>query len=127
MQPPARLRGEGFTLVEMMLALVLFAGAGVAGGELLQRAQAASNDGENVLVATYLAQRRLEELRNTAYASLASESKAAISSPTGFSQFSRAVTLTTPYTNLKQVVVTVYWTVAGGETNVSLQTTRSNS
>ena len=110
-----------------MLALVLFAGAGVAGGELLQRAQAASNDGENVLVAKHLAQRRLDELRNTAYASLASESKAAISSPTGFSQFSRAVTLTTPYTNLKQVVVTVYWTAAGGETNVSLQTCRSNN
>lgn len=110
-----------------MLALALFAGGTVAAVELTQRAQAAANDGENALVATYLAQRRLEELRNTAYASLASESKASISSPSGFSQFNREVTVTTPYTNLKKIVATVYWNTGGGETNVSLQTHRSNN
>ena len=50
-----------------------------------------------------------------------------ITSPSGFSRFSRQVTVTTPYTNLKQVVVAVYWTTVGGETSVSLQTYRSNS
>ena len=116
----------GFTLLEMVLALVLFAVGTVAVMDLLHRAQLGSADGERVMIATQLAQRRLEELRATVYASLADESKASISSPSGFDRFSRKVEVTTPYTNLKQVVVTVYWTGAGGETNVSLQTYRSN-
>ena len=108
-----------------MLALALFAAGTIAVMDLLHRAQAGSTDGENVLLATQLAQRRLEELRNVIYASLANEAKASVSSPSGFTRFSREVTVTTPYTNLKQVVVTIYWTGVGGETNVTLQTYRS--
>ena len=109
-----------------MLALVLFASGTVAIIELLRQAQASRTDGEGILIATHLAQRRLEELRQTAYSSLSNASKASVSSPSGFSFFSRQVTVTTPYTNLKQVVVTVYWNAPGGETNVSLQTYRAN-
>ncbi len=116
---------RGFTLLEVMLALVLMATGTVAVVELLQRAQAGVHDGENVLIASYLAQRRLEELRNTAYGSLTNEVRAAIATPSGYTRFDRAVTVTTPWTNLKQVVVTVYWHEAGGETSVSLQTYRS--
>ena len=118
---------RGFTILEMLLAVLLFAVGTVSTMELLHRAQVGSTDGENVLLATHLAQQRLEELRNVAYASLADETKASISSPSGFTRFSREVTVTTPYTNLKQIVVTVYWTPPGGETNVSLQTYYSNS
>ena len=124
-----RVKGaRGFTLLELLLALSLFAAGTLAIVEVFQLAQAGSADGERVLVATYLAQRRLEELRNTAYGSLASESRASVSSPSGFSQFDRQVTVTTPYTNLRQIVVTVYWDAPGpaGETNVSIQTYRSN-
>ncbi len=109
-----------------MIALTLFTVGTVAIMDLLHRGQAGSTDGETTMTATFLAQRRMEELRNVAYGSLANESKTAISSPSGFSQFSRAVTITTPYTNLKQVVVTIYWNEAGGETSLSLQTYRSN-
>ena len=116
----------GFTLLEVMLALVLFAACTVSLVEVMQHAQAGTGDGESTLIATHLAQRRLEELRNTSYASLANEAKASVSSPSGYTRFSREVTVTTPYTNLKQIVVTVYWTSAGGETSVSLQTYRSN-
>ena len=127
MAPPRRANGcHGFTLLETIIAVVLFAVGTVAVVEVLHRAQVGDADGENVLVATHLAQRRLEELRNTAYSSLADESKATIASPSGYSRFSRQVTVTTPYTNLTQVVVTVYWTPAGGETSVALQTYRSN-
>lgn len=132
--PSADIRGchprisasRGFTLLEVMLALALFAVATVALMELLQRSYEGMADGESILSASHLAQRRLEELRNTAYSSLTDESKASVSSPSGFSRFSRQVTVTTPYTNLKQVVVTVSWNAPGGETNVSLQTYRSN-
>lgn len=119
-------RESAFTLLEVMLALALFAASTVSIVEVMQRAQAGTGAGESVLIATHLAQRRLEELRNTAYGSLTDESKASVSSPSGYTRFSREVTVTTPYTNLKQIVVTVYWTSAGGETSISLRTYRSN-
>ena len=105
---------------------MLFAVGTVSILEVIQRSQAGSTEGESVIIATQLAQRRLEELRNTAYASVASEAKASVSSPSGFTRFSRQVTVTTPYANLKQIVVTVYWTLAGGEASLTLQTYRSN-
>jgi hypothetical protein len=111
----------------MVFAMVLFAMGTVAVMDLFHRAQAGAADGENVLIATHLAQRRLEELRNAAYASLAGETKASVTSPSGYTRFSREITVTTPYTSLKQVVVTVYWNGPGGEANVVLQTYRSNS
>ena len=116
----------GMSLVEVMLAIVLFAVATVSVIEVMQRAQAGATEGENVMLATQLAHRRLEELDNVAYGSLANESKTSISTPSGFSRFSRQVDITTPYTNLKQVVVTIYWTAIGGETNIALRTYRSN-
>jgi hypothetical protein len=115
----------------MILALSLFAVGTLAVMDLLHRGQAGITDGENVLIATHLAQRRLEELRNTAYGSLASESEASITSPSGYSRFCRTVTVTTPYTNLRQIVVTVSWgppdcTTSSTNPSVSLQEYRSN-
>lgn len=115
----------GFTLLEMMLSLVLFVTGTLAAMTLIHRAQAAATDGENVLIATHLAQRRLEELRNVAFASVVSESQASVTDPSGFTRFDRGVAVTTPVTNLKQLISTVYWDTAGGEANVSLQTYRS--
>ena len=50
---------KGFTLLELMLALALFASGTVAIMELLRQAEASRTDGENILIATHLAQRRL--------------------------------------------------------------------
>ena len=119
--------GNGFTLLEVMLTLALVATGTVACAELFHRAQAGSTDGEDTLIAAGLAQRRLEELRNTSYASLADESAAAVSSPSGYSRFTRSVAVTTPIANLKQIVVTVSWSAPGGTASISLQTYRSNT
>ena len=117
-----------FTLLEMMLALVLFAVGVVASMELIQRAHAGVAQGENVLIAAHLAQQRLEQLRNVGYGSLADESKAAITDPAGFSRFSREVDVTPLHSDtLRQVAVTVSWTAPGGTADVSLQTYRSNT
>ena len=121
----------GFTLLEILLALVLFTTGTIAVAELLQRAHASQADGENLLIATHLAQRRLEELRNTSYGSLTNESKASVSSPSGYTRFCREVSVTTPYTNLRQITVTVSWgppdcTTSSSNANVALQTYRSN-
>lgn len=116
----------GFTLIEVMLAIVFFAVATVAALQLFRDSQAAVAEGESVVIATGLAQGRLEELRNTSYGRLASEANAAVADPAGFARFSREVVVTTPYTNLKQIAVTVSWAAPGGAASVSLQTYRSN-
>ena len=117
-----------------MLALSVVAIGTLAALDLMRHAHGGLADGENVLVATQLAQRRLEEMRNVAYGSLASETKASVTSPAGFARLSREVTITPltttpPYnsSNLKRVDVRIYWNGPGGETHVGLQTLRSAS
>lgn len=119
------MQSRGFTLLELMLAVVLFAVGTVAAMDLMRHAGQGSADGENTLIALHLARRRLEELRNVPYASLADESRADVSTPSGFTHFERTVEVTEPATNLSDVLVTVYWTGPSGETNVSLRTARS--
>ncbi len=124
-----------FTLLEMMIALVVFAVGTLAAMEVFHRTQAAADDGEYVLLATNVAQQCAEALRNVAYASLTVGSGVMSSvsgcgtGVSGMPSGSRSVTIATPYTNLKQVTVTVTWTPpasSGQTTNVALQTSRSN-
>ena len=118
----------GFTLLEMLLALVLLAVGTVALTELLQKANQGIGGGENVLIATQLAQSRMEELRNTAYSSLSDESAASISSPSGFARFTREVDVTQLHSDtLRQVNVIVSWTTQGGTADVTLQNYRSDT
>lgn len=121
---------KGFTLFEMMLALVLFITGTLAVMELIHRSQLGSRDSEHVLVATYLAQQCMETARNVAYGSLDDATLAALSacasSVSSLPSGSRSAVVTTPYTNLKKVVVTVTWTEQGGSSNVSFATYRSN-
>ena len=130
------MRRDGFTLLEMMLALVLFATGTVAVMELLHRAQAGSTDGENVLIATLLAQRCQESLRNVSYANLTSQASSVCTVPVGaaFAPFSRTVTVTAlastpPYNtaSLSRVDVQMTWTTqgTGGTANVTFSTLRS--
>ncbi len=83
----------------------------------------ASGDAQDLRTATALAQLKLEEVKNTAFSSIVTGSRAAVS---GFTGFERAVTVTSAPggtdINLKQVDVTVYWTPTGGETFATLTT-----
>ncbi len=115
-----------------MLALVLFSIGTVAAIELVPRAQAGARDGEYVLLATYRAQECLETLRNSTYASLTvggdmSGVNGCGTSVSELPSATRSVTISaTPYTNLRQITVTVSWTPPGsGSTNVAVQTYRS--
>lgn len=125
---------NGFTLLELMIALVVFAVGTLAAMDVLHRAQAGSTDGEHTLLATHAGQQCLEALRNIAYGSLTVGPGvmsgtigcgATISSlPSG----SRSVTISEqPSTNLKRLTVTVTWQPpgSGSTTNVALQTYRA--
>jgi type II secretory pathway pseudopilin PulG len=114
----------GFTLLETIVAVSLFALGVVSILELLPRAQAASSDATDTLIATYLAQRRLEELKNIEYDDLSEEAKEPVTDPPGLERFSRQVSVSTPISDLAQIIVSVFWNSPGGEVNVSLQTYR---
>ena len=115
----ARNTRRGFTLLEILLTLALF-GVGVVGiAGLFGYALDSSLDAEYTETAVALAQAKMEEIRNIAYASIANEAKAQVA---GFSLFQRQVGVTESPADLKQVTVTVYWQFRNKEVNEQLVT-----
>lgn len=117
---------KGFTLIEVMIAVVLLAGGIAAATFIFSRGMFATTDAEGMEQGMALAQEKMESVRATSFGSIASESKAAVSGWTGFS---RQVEVTQPSgtnSNLKQVVVTVYLGTVDGELSTSLTTHVAN-
>jgi prepilin-type N-terminal cleavage/methylation domain-containing protein len=120
------MRAKGFTLLEVMIAVVLLTGAIAAATLVFSRAIFITVDTETLTQAAALAQEKLESLRAGSFASIASEAKAAVS---GWSGFSREVAVSQPdgtNSDLKQIVVTVYWDTGDGELSTNLTTLAAN-
>ena len=112
---------RGFTLLEILGALLLLAIGVAALSESFSTGILASSDAENVDLALNIAQAKMETLKNTSFASLAS------SGPTADANFSNFnVTVAVSGTDPKQIDVTVAWNVQGGSTSVALTTRRAN-
>ncbi len=114
LKPALNLR-RGFTLVELMIAILFLAVGVIAVTFAFGRGMFATTDAETLEQAVALTQERLENLKGTAFASIANEARAPVSGWTGFD---RQVTVTQPAgtnANFKQVVVTVYWSTGGAE------------
>jgi len=107
----------------LLLTILLLTSGLAAMFEAMSLGLFAASDNENSLVALNLAEEKMEEIKNTSYASIADQAKAAVS---GFSVFQREVVVTIPQSNLKQVTVTVYWNTQANELNVALVTYVSN-
>ena len=119
-------RRRGFSLIELMIAILLLVGGVAAATFMMSRGMFATTDAESVEQAVSLAQEKMENLRGTAFASIANETKAAVSGWTGFS---REVAVSQPAgtnSDFKQVVVTVYWNTVDGELSTSLTTSVAN-
>ena len=119
-------KAKGFTLIELMLAVLLLLVGMAACTFFMSRGIFASTDVENMSQAGALAQEKLERIRGIPASNFStdiiSESKAAV---TGWTGFSREVTVSQPAgtnSDFKQVVVTVYWDTTGGELSSSLTT-----
>lgn len=111
---------DGFTLIEVVLAILLLVGGIASATFVFGRGLYATTDAEWMEQAAALAQEKMEQIRGTSFASIASETKAIVS---GWAGFSREVVVSQPAgtnANFKQVVVTVYWDVTGGELSTSL-------
>ncbi len=111
---------KGFTLLEALIAVVLFTIGVVVIISLFSAALVSSVDPENTGIAITLVQKRMEEMLNLNFdTGIINEDKAPVS---GFTGFQRSVAVTTPYADLKQVTVNVYWSYKGGETTTTLVT-----
>lgn len=119
----SRNREKGFTLLEVLMAVLLVTLGIVTLSGAFSIGLFASGNNESLLIGTQLAQEKIEEIRNHSYASTASEARGSVS---GFSAFDREVVVSTALTNLKQVTVNVYWKNKDDELSTSLVTYVSN-
>ena len=116
-----RSRNPGFTLLEILITVVLLTIGVIALSQAFSTTLLTSTDTENVDLGLNIAQAKMETLRNTAFASIAS------SGPTADSNFSNFnVTVTVTGTDPKQIDVTAAWNVKGGSTSVGLTTLKAN-
>jgi len=110
-------RNKGFTLLEVMMAVVLMVSGFLSLSWAMSVGLFAGGDNENTLIAINLAQEKMEEIRNKSYANALNEAKAAVR---GFSSFQREVAVSTVQGGLKEVDVNVYWYVKSAEASVGL-------
>ena len=113
----ARVR-DGFSLLELMIALLIFTGGVIAIIWAFSAGMSATTDIENVDLALHIAQAKMEEIKNTPFANLTD------SGPTAdprFSNFNTAVNVGEGQ-NPMPVEVTVAWNVKGGSANITLTT-----
>lgn len=111
----------GFTLLEVTLSLLLLAGGVTAIATAFNIGLLASAQVESVNLGLAIAQAKMEEIKNTAFSSIAS------SGPTADANFSNFnVTVAVTGTDPKQVVTTVDWSTQGGSSSVALTTQAAN-
>mgnify|MGYP002633301230 CR=1 FL=1 len=120
---PETTSSKGFTLIEVMIAIVILS-VGLLGMASLTVGIIKGNKFSNeVTTATTLGQDKMEDIRRTGYSSVAAETKAVLPSPDD--QYKREVTVTnnSPATDMKTVNVKVYWGGASKEDhNVEMKT-----
>ena len=114
---------RGFTILEVLITTLLVGISIFALMEAMNRGIFGVSDVENYSLALSLTQRKLEEIKDSSFASINSVARAQI---LDFTTFDQKVDMTSLHTYLKQVDVTTYWTVKGGETSVSLSTKIAN-
>jgi type IV pilus assembly protein PilV len=100
---------EAFTLIEIMIALVVLSVGLVALAGLQISAIKGNAFSKRMTTAVTIANARLEEIKNTAYANIQSESSTQVSASN--MNFTREVTVNndSPVLNTKTVNVTVTW------------------
>jgi prepilin-type N-terminal cleavage/methylation domain-containing protein len=105
-------RENGFTLVEVLIAVMVLAVAFLAMYQMQAMAVRGNETGNQVTIATVLAQDKMEEIRNTAYDNVISINFPAenYGMVPNYPQFRREVTVT-ENGRMKTVRVSVLWKV----------------
>jgi Tfp pilus assembly protein PilV len=114
------LKKNGMTLIELIVGFVLLTGGMTILIHMMSIGMFADSNLEQGITAMNLANEKMEELKNTAFAGISSGSETG--SSIGFSVFdSRVVTVTNTQTDLKDVKVEVQWTQKGGQQSVAVE------
>lgn len=119
-----RNKEEGFTLLEIILALAVFSASIIAVMRVFSIGIALSGEVEDMSLALNLAQKKMEEIKNTPFANIISSGPVPADSTAPFSRFN--VRVDTTGVNPKQINATVSWNVKGGTTGITLTTLRTN-
>ena len=114
-------RAKGFMLVEVMAALALLGIAFAGLSPLVIVTLRSMDNARRVTTATEFARDKVEDIRSTAYAAVASASDTVTESGTGATYARTWTAAAGPSTGTKLVTVTVSWTARIAHT-VSLQT-----
>lgn len=112
----------GFTYLELLASVALFVTFTVFLLNAFNLGHIAIADLDTVNLAHYLAGNKLEEIRSLSYASIVSEARTAV---TGFPGYESQVDVSfpqTPNTNLKKVIVTIFYDKGGSVNNVWFKT-----
>lgn len=111
---------RGFTLLEVIVSLIIFTLAVIAILGAINFGIFGSGDVENIRAALYVAQAKMEQIRNTPLSSVVSSASQA---DTNFPNLSVAVAVSG--TDPKQVNVTVTWNVKGSPVSMTVTTLRT--
>lgn len=112
------MKKSGFTLLEILITLVILTVGVISLVWMFSTGMFASTDIENVDLALNIAQAKMEEVKDTAFASLADSGPTA---DANFSNFDVTVNVAEGDDPM-QVDVTVEWDIKGGTTSVVLTT-----
>lgn len=120
---------KGFTLLEVLLAVVILAGGIIAIMQAFSAGMFASTEAENVELAFGVAQAKLERIYGTS-GGITDEPRHNVCDD-GFaggvySNQNFQVQVATDNNNPERVDVTVYWTTKGGDTSIKLTTLVAN-
>ena len=120
-KPSIRLE-EGFTLIEIMITLVIMSIGLVALAGLQARAIKGNAFSKQMTTAVSIVNQKIEQLKDTSYADILSESSTQITQSN--MRFTRQVTVTSnsPLTNTKTVNVTVTWSEGSNSHSVPITT-----
>ena len=113
---------DGFSLLEIMIALLIFTVGVIAIIWAFSAGMSATGDIENIDLALNIAQAKMEEIKNTPFASLADSGP---TTDSHFSNFNTAVNVGEGQ-NPMPVDVTVAWNVLRGQANITLNTLVAN-
>ena len=116
-----RSRKGGFSLLEVMLAILLFGTGLVFILQVVSTGLFVGGQNESTVIAANLAQEKIEELRNASYAII--PVGPVLENPvSSFPGFTRSMSSTTPQTGLKQVTVNVSWSAKNSTMTTTMVT-----
>jgi len=120
---------KGFTLLEVLLAVVILAGSIIAIMQAFSAGMFASTEAKNIELAFGVAQAKLERIYGTS-GGIADEPRHSVTND-GFAggvylNQNFQVQVTTDNNHPERVDVTVYWSTKGGDTSIKLTTLVAN-